>query len=136
MRSLKTAVSASSQTTHETLQAGMAGLFFLKYRNAAHAIANTKKPPALLFKDRLLRSSMALNTSDVCFFRGNNSQLCEGLVLSRLGNRMFSIVDKEDETVHRRDNDQITPSTPHRQPISSPICRSLFKARPNKICQN
>ena len=83
--------------------------FLLQYRNATHA--TTKQSPAFLFKGRELRSSMALDTTEVTFFRGNDSRLCEGLVLKRMGKRMFSIIDKDDGTVHRRHHDQITISS-------------------------
>ena len=125
VRSLKMAVRASSPSTYEHLQACVDG-FLLQYRNAAHA--STRQAPALLFKGRHLRSSMALDTSDVKFFRGNNNRPCEGLVLRRLGNRMFFIMDKEDGTVHRRHKDQVTesapescPTTPRPQPVPSEV---------------
>ena len=122
VRSLKVAIRAASPSTYEKLQACVDG-FLLQYRNSTHA--STKQAPALLFKGRHLRSSMALDTFDVTFFRGNDSRLREGLVLRRLGNRMFSIMDKEDGTVHRRHKDQITPSTPSCEPTSSSWPESL-----------
>jgi transposase InsO family protein len=121
VKSLKTAVQAASPATYEELQTS-ADSFLLQYRNAAHA--TTKKSPALLFKGRHLRSSMALDTTEVTFFRGNESRPCEGLVLKRLGNRMFSILDKDDGTLHRRHKDQVTlsptPQDDPPQPASPP----------------
>lgn len=109
VRSLKTAIRTISPTSLEDLQTGIDN-FLLQYRNAAHS--TTRKSPALLFKGRNLRSSMSLDTTEVTFFRGNDARPCDGLVLNRLGNRMFSIMDREDGSVHRRHRDQVTLSTP------------------------
>ena len=118
VRSLKTAIRTSSPSSLEDLQTCVDN-FLLQYRNAAHS--TTRKSPALLFKGRNLRSSMSLDTTEVTFFRGNNARPSEGLVLKRLGDRMFSITDRGDGTVHRRHRDQVTLSMPRQLDEASSI---------------
>ena len=79
--------------------------FLIQYRNAIHA--STGKSPALLFKGRRLRSASNLDTSNVMFFRGNNSRPCDGLVIGKIGGHMFHVLDRSDGTVHRRHRDQL-----------------------------
>jgi len=105
VRTLKTAIRAGAPSDSEQLQSVICN-FLLQYRAAAHA--TTGKPPALLFKGRNLRTAVGLDTTDVTFFRGNDSRPCEGLVLGRLGRRLFNVLDRADGSVHRRHRDQLT----------------------------
>ena len=109
VRTLKTAIRAGSPNDFSQLQACI-NTFLLQYRNATHA--STGKAPSVLFKGRILRSAANLDTTEVTFFRGNDSRPCEGLVLGRAGNRIFNILDREDGSVHRRHRDQVLFSPP------------------------
>ena len=120
VRTLKTAVTATNPTTYTELDRSI-DTFLLQYRNATHA--STKKAPAVLFKGRTLRCSNSTDTSDVWFLRGNNNRPCEGIVLSRSGQRLLTILDKSDGSVHRRHVEQITfspPTTPVASPTTHP----------------
>ena len=61
-----------------------------------------KKTPSMLFKGRNLRSSANLDTTDCTFFRGNDSRPCDGLIMSKNGNRTVQVLDRLDGSVHRR----------------------------------
>ena len=113
VKTLKTAIQAGEPTNLDELQSCI-NTFLLQYRNATHA--STGKPPALLFKGRLLRVVGNLDTSEVTFFRGNNANPADGLVLGRIGNRLFNVMDREDGSVHRRHKDQIIFNVPKPQP--------------------
>ena len=104
VRTIKTAIKAASPTTIDQLNSAI-DTFLLQYRNAVHS--TTGKTPAMLFKGRNLRSSANIDTTEVTFFRGNNSRPCEGLVLGSIGQRMFNIMDQTDGSIHRRHIDQI-----------------------------
>jgi len=103
VRSLKAAISAANPTTFEDLE-NAAETFLLNYRNATHA--TTRKSPAMEFKGRLLRS-VNLDSTSVQFFRGNNTRPANGIIIGRIGDRMFHVLDQEDGTVHRRHRDQL-----------------------------
>ena len=109
VRTLKTVIRVSSPNDVEQLQS-VINNFLLQYRSAAHAA--TGKPPALLFKGRNLRTTVGLDSTEVIFFRGNDSRPCNGLILGRIGNRMFNLLDRADGTVHRRHRDQLTFTSP------------------------
>ena len=103
VRSLKAAISAANPNTFEDLE-NAAETFLLNYRNAAHA--TTRKSPAMEFKGRLLRS-VNLDSTSVQFFRGNNTRPTNGIIIGRIGDRMFHVLDQADGTVHRRHRDQL-----------------------------
>lgn len=103
VRTLKTAIAAAEPMTKDDLEQAVDS-FLLQYRNAAHP--TTKKSPAALFKGRNLRTPADLESTDVLFYRGNNARPCQGLLLGRLGNRMYNVLDRADGTVHRRHVEQ------------------------------
>ena len=109
VRTLKSAITAANPSTYQELDRSI-DTFLLQYRNATHS--STHKAPAMLFKNRLLRFSTRIETTDVWFFRGNNSRFSEGLVLSHIGNRLLNIIDKSDGSVHRRHIEQVTFTSP------------------------
>lgn len=113
VRTLKTAIQSRNPTTFVELNKTI-DTFLLQYRNTKHLTSG--KIPAEVFRGRLLRMN-AMDTTAIQFFRGNEQRISEGLVLDRIGSRMFSILDCSDNTVHRRHRDQITisSSTQHEQ---------------------
>ena len=104
VRTLKTAVSTAAPTTKDELEKSIDS-FLLQYRNATHP--STGKSPAMLFKGRNLRTAADLDSTDVLFYRGNDSRPCQGLLLGRIGNRMYNVLDRADGSVHRRHIDQM-----------------------------
>ncbi len=50
----------------------------MQYRNAEHS--STGKSPALLFKGQNLRTSSALDTTEVTFYRGNDLRPASGVI--------------------------------------------------------
>ena len=113
VRTLKTTISTNSPTTVDELSQ-VIDSFLLQYRNAVHP--TTGKSPAFLFKGRNLRTSANLDTTDVTFFRGNNTRPCDGLILGKIGSRMYNVMDRDDGTVHRRHIDQMNISAPSPPP--------------------
>ena len=109
VRTLKTAVHASSANTFGELTAFVDN-FLLQYRNACHS--STNKSPAQLFKGRNLRSSQALDTTEILFYRGNDNRPSHGVVIQTLGRRMLNIMDSSDGTIHKRHIDQVHISSP------------------------
>ena len=69
----------------------------------------------MLFKGCNLCSSANLDTTEIIFYRGNNSRPCDGLILGAKGNRMFHVVDRADGTTHQRHLDQISLTTPKKE---------------------
>lgn len=108
VRTLKTAVKTSNPATIQELHKCI-DTFLLHYRNCRHA--TTGQAPAVLFKGRTLRMS-SLDSADIQFYRGNNNRVSDGMIISKHGNRMFSVLDLNDGSVHRRHRDQITVNTP------------------------
>lgn len=104
VRTLKTSIAASDPSTIDELEQ-VIETFLLQYRNAVHP--TTGKSPAMLFKGRSLRTSLDVDTTDVLFYRGNNSRPCRGLLLGKIGNRMFHVLDRDDGSVHRRHMEQM-----------------------------
>ena len=104
VKTLKTAIHTVNPRTLDELDDAVNN-FLLQFRNAVHP--STGKSPAMLFKGRNLRSSLNMDTTEVMFYRGNNNRPCDGLVVSRLGNRMFQVMDRADGSMHRRHRDQI-----------------------------
>jgi len=104
VKSLKSAVRSCQPSNCDELE-NCIDNFLLQYRNAVHS--STKHTPAKLFKGRNLRTSLNLDTTEVFFRRGNDLRLSKGLMLQSLGNKMMSIVDVSDGSVHRRHCDQI-----------------------------
>lgn len=113
VRTLKTAISASGAVDFPALSVFVDN-FLLQYRNAAHA--TTGKTPAMLFKGRNLRSSSALDTTEVLFYKGNDNRPAHGVIIQKLGKRMVQILDVSDCSIHRRHVDQIHISAP--QPVT------------------
>ena len=113
VRTLKTAISTTAPRTRDELEQAVDS-FLLQYRNAVHP--STGKAPAMLFKGRTLRTTVDIDSTDVMFFRGNNSRPCRGLLLGNLGNRMYNILDCDDGSVHRRHIDQVEISTHNHSP--------------------
>ena len=126
VRTLKTAISANSPTTLEELH-HCVDVFLLNYRNAVHP--TTGRTPAMLFKGRNLRTAVNLDSTDVIFYRGNGSRPCTGLLMRKIGNRMFHVMDREDGSMHRRHIDQISPSHPS---ASSPTSSSEATTAPEQ----
>ena len=56
-------------------------------------------------------TSVDVDTTDVLFYCGNNSRPCRGLLLGKIGNRMFHVLDRDDGSVHRRHREQIEMAT-------------------------
>lgn len=133
VRTLKQAVKASSPKSISELHRCI-DTFLLHFRNARHA--TTGKAPAEMFKGRVLRMNN-MDTTEVQFYRGNNHRVSEGMVLGRLGNRMFTIIDKFDGSLHRRHRDQITisPSISHRTSPSS-VLQPLEPETPSNTHQH
>ncbi|GAA52471.1 hypothetical protein CLF_108136 [Clonorchis sinensis] len=105
VRTLKSAIISFSPTTFVKLDRGVDN-FLIQYRNALHSV--TGKSPALLFKSRSLRTSLdCAKTADVTFFKGNDLRPATGIVLSSTGKRMFTILDLDDLSCHRRHIDQV-----------------------------
>lgn len=116
VKSLKAAIAANSPTTEDELSQ-VIDTFLLQYRNSIHA--TTGKSPASVFRGRTLRMPGQLDSTDVTFFRGNESRACRGMLLQRIGNRMYHILDLDDATVHRRHKDQFHVTSPRPSPAAS-----------------
>ena len=108
VRTLKQAVKAFAPSNLTTLHQAI-DTFLLRYRSANHA--TTRRPPALLFKGRNLRT-INLDTAEVIFYRGNNNRPSQGFVLNKIGQRLLNIIDRNDSTLHRRHLDQVTFTPP------------------------
>ena len=119
VRTLKGAIRAAAPVNSNELF-NITDNFLLQYRSACHA--TTKKPPSLLFKGRLLRSSAAMDTTRVIFKKGVDQQPQSGIVIGRRGHNCLEIIDNSDGSIHMRHRDQvyIPPSTnaPVQQPAS------------------
>ena len=110
VQTLKNAIkSAGKITTYNELDKFVDNFLF-QYRNAIHTTTN--KTPSLLFKGRNLRSSAALDTTEVLFYRGNDSRPTTGVITRQVGKKMVEIIDEEDGSIHRRHMDQIHISHP------------------------
>ena len=116
VKSLKAAIAANSPTTEDELSQ-VIDTFLLQYRNSIHA--TTGKSPASVFHGRTLRMPGQLDSTDVTFFRGNESRACRGMLLQRIGSRMYHILDLDDATVHRRHKDQFHVASPRPSPAAS-----------------
>lgn len=104
VKTLKTAIKAQNPQTLDALwQATDA--FLLQYRNATHA--TTSKTPNMLLHGRNARTTANLDTTDVTFFRGNDTRPSKGLLLNHIGQKMFQVIDQEDGSLHRRHIEQI-----------------------------
>ncbi len=80
--------------------------FLLQYRHAKHA--TTGESPSKLFKNRAFRTSLhSVSSAEVTFFKGTRQEMARGVVMQNLGNRMVTIMDLGDGSVHRRHYDQI-----------------------------
>lgn len=119
VRTLKTAIKTTSPSTVQELNSCI-DTFLLHYRNATHA--TTGKAPAQLFKGRILRMN-SLDTADVQFHRGNDNRVSDGLMIGKMGTRMFHILDKSDGSVHTRHRDQITISSSHKPTFDFPLTK-------------
>ena len=117
VKSLKTAISTNAPTTEDELSQ-VVDTFLLQYRNATHA--STGKSPATAFRGRNLRMPGSLDSTDVTFYRGNNSRPCRGMLIGRIGSRMFHVLDLEDGSVHRRHKDQFNIAAPTRADRDGP----------------
>ena len=113
VRTLKTAIATNSPTTMDEL-GQVVDSFLLQYQNAVHS--TTSQSPAFLFKGRNLRTAANFDTTNVTFFRGNDTRPCDGLLLGKIGSRMYNVLDTDDGTVHRRHIDQINVCAPSPSP--------------------
>ncbi len=127
VQTLKTAIRSCDISNFKDLDRYVDN-FLMQYRNAEHS--STRKSPAFLFKGRNLRTSSALDTTEVMFYRGNDSRPASGVILRQIGNRMVEIIDEDDGTIHRRHVDQIHISKPSPKPPPS------FSNTPNLGIQN
>ncbi len=48
-----------------------------------------------------------VSSADITFFKGTRQEMARGVVMQNLGNRMATIMDLGDGSVHRRHYDQI-----------------------------
>ena len=103
VRSLKTAVRTNDPQSFEELDKVMDN-FLLNYRNAKHTTTN--EAPSQLLKGRVLYHPPH-GSVEVSFWRGNENRVTSGIILSRIGNNMFNILDLSDGSVHRRHRDQL-----------------------------
>jgi hypothetical protein len=115
VRTFKQAMTAMHPNNEEELSA-YTDNFLMQYRNAVHS--TTRKTPAMLFLGRNLRTSMNFDTTEVLFYRGNNTRPTRGVILRSIGNRMYMIMDCSDGTFHRRHMDQVHVSAPRKQDVS------------------
>lgn len=122
VQTLKNAIRAGNPQSFPELDKYLDN-FLMQYRNAVHS--STKKTPSFLFKGRNLRTSAALDTTDVMFYRGNESRPASGVMLRPVGRRMVEIMDQDDGSVHRRHMDQIH--------ISKPTPRRIDDELPNSV---
>ena len=113
VQTLKTAIRSCDISNFKDLDRYVDN-FLMQYRNAEHS--STRKSPAFLFKGRNLRTSLALDTTEVMFYRGGDSRPASGVILRQIGNRMVEIIDEDDGTMHRRHVDQIHISKPSPKP--------------------
>ena len=127
VKTLKTAVAANEPTSLDELRSSIA-TFLLQYRNSVHPA--TGKTPAMLFKGRNLRTSANIDTTEVLFYRGNDNRPCQGLLIRKIGDRLFYVMDRQDGSVHRRhiDQVQITPATTH--PIEHTLTHTCVEPTP------
>ena len=107
---LKTAITAQSPRTHDDLWQAI-DAFLIQYRNAIHA--STGKTPSMMLHGRNARTTANIDTTDVTFFRGNDTRPSRGLLLNPLGSRMFQIIDQDDGSLHRRHIEQINVNNNH-----------------------
>ena len=105
MRTLKSAITSLNVKTFLELDRGV-DHFLMQYRNAAHG--TTHISPTTLFKKRILRTNMmCLESAEVIFHRGNDIRPSNGIILNKVGNRMYKLFDLFDGTVHNRHIDQL-----------------------------
>ena len=105
VRTLKSAITSLNAKTFLELDRGV-DHFLMQYRNAAHG--TTHISPTTLFKKRILRTNMmCLESAEVIFHRGNDIRPSNGIILNKVGNRMYKLFDLFDGTVHNRHIDQL-----------------------------
>ena len=76
---------------------------------------------------------MDVDTTNVLLYRGNNSRPCRGLLLGKIGNRMFHVLDRDDGSVHRRHREQIEMAT---HPISESEEKEMLPNEKKEIILN
>ena len=105
VRTLKSAITSLNAKTFLELDRGV-DHFLMQYRNAAHG--TTHISPTTLFKKRILQTNMmCLESAEVIFHRGNDIRPSNGIILNKVGNRMYKLFDLFDGTVHNRHIDQL-----------------------------
>ena len=109
VRSLKITIEAQAPQTLPQLWKAIDS-FLLQYRNAVHV--TTGKTPSYLLHGRNSRTTANIDTTDVVFCRGNNNRPCRGILINKIGNRMFQVVDQADGSVDRRHIDQVNVNLP------------------------
>lgn len=105
VKTLKYAISSENDTirNHHDLEAFIHNFLF-QYRNAEHA--TTRQRPSMLHRGRPLRNPI-FGRARVLFRRGNDLRLCDGVILKQLGNKMVSLMDVTDGSIHRRHVEQL-----------------------------
>lgn len=122
VQTIKTVIRSCEPQTYQQLDSVIDN-FLMQYRNAEHS--TTRRSPAYLFKGRNLRTSSSLDTTEIMFFRGNESRAAIGVVVRQLGNRMVEIIDQDDGSIHRRHIDQIKISRPPSESSSLSSSRTI-----------
>ena len=89
---LKTAIAAQNPQNLDALWQAI-DAFLIQYRNATHA--TTGKTPSMLFHGRNARTTANMDTTDIMFYRGNDTRPCKGIILNHIGKKMFQIIDQE-----------------------------------------
>ena len=105
VKAIKTAIESAKPATFDDLEKSIDNLL-LQYRNAVHT--TTKHSPAMLFKQRNLRSSLhCIDISDVIFYKGNDYRPSNAIVLRALGDKLVQLLDTTYGSLHQRHLDQI-----------------------------
>ena len=121
VKTLKTAIAAQDPQNLDALWQAI-DAFLIQYRNATHA--TTGKTPSMLLHGRNARTTANVDTTDIMFYRGNDTRPCKGLILNQVGRKMFQVIDQEDGSLHRRHIEQVSinsNASPPPPPSSPPL---------------